>query len=511
MTTFKGFQPPTSNTTYTPNQFFDVVLPYSSRGVVRLLACIIRKTLGWSDAQGNPQQEKIAVSYREFVSSAHIAQSMLRAALDEATEANFIKAVYPGRPHVAGNPGAHGLYELKWDEEGREYIKGPKEFRGFYAGQGNRTYIPNSFFDYMIPNEPLAVVKVVGAIIRQTIGWHNKFGNRRQQVAMSFSELHRRTKIVSRRALNDALQTSLNHNYLIRLEEGVFDPNAGKLSKPATYSIKWTDSFGQAQVIEGLFEKVVGERFEKDTGNASKSVPGKRLEKDTGIEITIRNNTKKQQQRKTTSKSSVVVVSKIPDELLESYKQLIEQGFKESAARDIITKPLAMLEEPAASPKELAQRIKRQCEWIDQRTIKGSRLGMLRRAIERDYSEPKAAGARVTLPRSSPPPLIDSECIAKEKARKSHEDRFKVAHFDYLRVFVGDEAFRSFLEQSANERKMKEKNPAYKAEFREMVLAHFDSEESRYNRLMKFCRENKYRILDFWAWDKELNPDRLTP
>ena len=59
---FSGFKPPTSNTTYTPNQFFDVVLPNFSRGVVRIVAYLIRKTLGWCDANGNPQEEQIQFS-----------------------------------------------------------------------------------------------------------------------------------------------------------------------------------------------------------------------------------------------------------------------------------------------------------------------------------------------------------------------------------------------------------------------------------------------------------------
>jgi hypothetical protein len=65
-THFAGFAAPTSNTTYTPNQFFDVCLPHCSRGTVRLVAYMIRKTLGWCDAHGNPQQEVIQFSYSEL-------------------------------------------------------------------------------------------------------------------------------------------------------------------------------------------------------------------------------------------------------------------------------------------------------------------------------------------------------------------------------------------------------------------------------------------------------------
>src|SRR6266566_949756 len=81
---FFGFAPPTSNTTYTPNQFFDVCLPHASRGTVRLVGYLIRKTLGWCDAQGHPQNERHAVSYAEFIDDAGISRAMIRAAIDEA-------------------------------------------------------------------------------------------------------------------------------------------------------------------------------------------------------------------------------------------------------------------------------------------------------------------------------------------------------------------------------------------------------------------------------------------
>ena len=63
---FTGFTSPTSNTTYTPNQFFDVCLPNHSRGVVRLVGYMIRKTLGWCDANGNPQHETVTFSYGDL-------------------------------------------------------------------------------------------------------------------------------------------------------------------------------------------------------------------------------------------------------------------------------------------------------------------------------------------------------------------------------------------------------------------------------------------------------------
>jgi hypothetical protein len=59
---FEGFKAPTSNTTYTPNQFFVVVIPHFSRGLVCIVAYLLRKTLGWCDSNGNPPEEQIEVT-----------------------------------------------------------------------------------------------------------------------------------------------------------------------------------------------------------------------------------------------------------------------------------------------------------------------------------------------------------------------------------------------------------------------------------------------------------------
>ncbi len=65
---------------------------------------------------------------------------------------------------TAHKPAVTALYELKW-VRGREYVKDPARFQGFFEGEGNRTDIPNQFFDLLIPIEPLSVIKVVGAIM----------------------------------------------------------------------------------------------------------------------------------------------------------------------------------------------------------------------------------------------------------------------------------------------------------------------------------------------------------
>lgn len=185
--TFRGFRPPTSNTTYIPNQFFDVIIPHFPRGVVRIVGYLIRKTLGWCDANGNPQEEQIEASYSELENKAGVSRDMIRSALDDALAGNILECVREGRPKFAHDAGQSALYALNWS--GEAYTTRPAEFRGFFEGEGNRTDIPNEFFDVVIPNEPLSVIKVVGSIIRHSIGFQTKHGRRRQQVALSFQHI----------------------------------------------------------------------------------------------------------------------------------------------------------------------------------------------------------------------------------------------------------------------------------------------------------------------------------
>ena len=316
---FLGYPPPSSNTTYTPNQFFDVVVPNSSRGAVRLVAYILRKTLGWCDADGNPQETEILTSYNDLIKNAGIGRGRIREALDEAIEKKFIHCVRQPNRSAAQIQAMTGLYELCWDESGY-YATSLDKFNGFYAGEGYRTYIPNVFFDHTVRTEPLAVIKVVSAIVRYTIGFQTKHGFRRQQIKMSFNQLHRRTNIVSPRSLTQAIQTALSHNHILRVQSGFFDPNAGKLSQATVYALRWSDSDlfellkqDQSQKDSGTSPKRIAEnsrpnQSQKDSGTSPKRIANNQSQKDSDIEIKHRNKTSKiKQQQSGTSPNAVVV------------------------------------------------------------------------------------------------------------------------------------------------------------------------------------------------------------
>lgn len=236
MTVFQGFSAPKSNTLYTPNQFFDVVIPNSSRGTIRLVAYLIRKTLGWVDTEGNPKNSEAYASYKELEQKAGIGHSAIRAAIDEALEKRYIECLSMGAPHSPGQTGHSALYRLRWDHSG-EYIKDPFAFDGFFRANGHLTYIPNAFFDYLIPREKLSVIRVVAAIIRYSIGFKEGEGYRRQHISMSLSQLQRKT-LMHKETASLGIQEALALGYLKREQEGIFSPDLS-IQRAATYSLRW--------------------------------------------------------------------------------------------------------------------------------------------------------------------------------------------------------------------------------------------------------------------------------
>lgn len=369
---FQGFPPPTSNTTYTPNQFFDVLLPYYSRGASRLVAYILRKTLGWCDAEGNPQETEILVTYQDLVEHAGISRGAIAEAIQEAIAARFIRCVRRGNAKGPETSAVSALYELTWDDRDL-YVVDPAKFHGFYAGEGHRTYVPNLFFDQTVRTEPLSVVKVVGSIIRHTIGWQTKLGFRRQQVQLSFATLQKKTHLSSRH-LNEALQQALAHNYILRVEQGFFDINAGRLSKATTYGVKWLDSdlfqlIGSKRKAAESF-KESPDRFKKESGIGSKRKAADRFKKES-IKIKQRNKTieiKQQQQ-------PAFGVLPVAAEFLQTINRLTQEGFDEQTASYLAT-------------TYSQDQILNQCNWLRKRNPSKNRLGMLRTAIEQNWPEP---------------------------------------------------------------------------------------------------------------------------
>lgn len=377
---FGGFAAPTSNTSYVPNQFFDVCLRHRSRGCVRVVAYLLRQTLGWSDSEGRPLRERFSFSYATLIKEAGVSRDSIRGALAEAEKYHFIRCLRRPAAYRSGSTAQSGLYELKWDESG-EYRKDPEQFRGFFAGEGNRTYIPNEYFDVVVRHETLAIAKVVGSVIRFSIGFATKWGHRRQHVAMSFNDLSRYANLSDRTTLSAAIKAAVAKLYLAVIAPGVFDRNAGQTSTAATYAVKWLDGSINAPLNSATEssnsrktrpEKMsVANRSENQTGNGRKTRPEKQSENQTDIQITITNNTLKQQ------------------DSAAAFSMLIAEGFDERAAR-------------ALSNRFDVSRIDRQIRYLSRRNIKSNRLGLLRTAIENDWPAPPTPDLRRKLGRPNP-------------------------------------------------------------------------------------------------------------
>jgi hypothetical protein len=368
---FRGFASPTSNTLYCPNQFFDVCLPHRSRGCVRIVAYMLRKTLGWSDAQGNPIHEHVAFTYDELIRKAGVSRDAIKAALTEAQQFGFIRCLLQPSPNQAGKPAVTGLYELRWDES-TEYIKDPALFSGFFAGEGNRTYVPNQYFDVVVRQETLAVAKVVGSIARFSIGWANKFGHRRTQASMSFLDLRRYAKITDATTLTGALRHALSKHYLRLVSPGVFDKSGGRHSTAAVYALQWLND--NADAADGQKTRAemaaLSPRSENQTENGQKTRAGERSENQSGLLITTTNKTLKQRSASSTGNTAGAAES-----VAACFETLKREGFDEPTARRFAK----------AYP---IQQVLNQIDWLPQRGPTRNRLGLLRRAIEQNYPKP---------------------------------------------------------------------------------------------------------------------------
>lgn len=363
---FRGFEHYTANFVYCPNQFFDVCLPICSRGTLRLVAFLLHKTLGWLDENGEPIEQDIAVSYGEMVAKAGISRGAIRKAIDEAIAGGFIECVRSGRRNAKRQTAETAQYRLRWDSRA-EYVKDASRFDGFYAGEGNRTPIPNAFFDHVVIREPLAVLKVVGAVLRHTVGYANQFGTgRRTHAALSYSYLQDYANVRHRPTLAQAIRVAVARGYIVCVEEGYFDP-AGKANRPAAYAVRWlreAASTGSGSKTE----PVTLERFKNRTGDSSESEPVEQFKNRTD-EKTSPKDTDKQQDKAVAADFSV------------SFRLLRDAGFDEAAAQKL-------------ARHHSAEVVKNQIDWLDARNPCENRLGMLRLAIDEGWSMPPTVARR---------------------------------------------------------------------------------------------------------------------
>ena len=406
---FPGFPDFRANVTFTPLQFFTVVIPHCSRGTVRIVGYALRKVLGWVDEHGNPTREQLRFTYRELIEKAGVSRESIGGALQEAITRRFLSCRQAPQPDAPGQSAHSGLYELCWDTEGR-YTDDPAAFRGFYfpeaavieEQEGPRTIrrpktarknIPNAFFDYLLPQERLSVIRVVGALLFYSIQW-GPGGERRVAVTRSITELSRLTKH-ARRHVHEAVTEARQRGYIEQVDAGCFDPAAGQSSRAATYGIRWAPSLpvgkGLRPAASADSEPPVGKGEREENGlagpgdaapvgkgerNQSEMGNGERSEMGNGIRI--KTELKREQTAATPAAASGTAAAGSGLELLK------QTGFDESTARQL-------------AAKRSLETIQRQIEWLPLRHTTRNRLGLLRRAIEEDWLKPEGTAEEAGL------------------------------------------------------------------------------------------------------------------
>ena len=113
-------------------------------------------------------------------------------------------------------------------------------FAGFAPLTGNFTLTPNQFFDQILYEED-CVVKVVGLLIRETLGWEDpRTKARRVEASLPMSAFSQRG--LSRNSVRKGLDLALQRGYIVKTAEETS-------RTPARYALRWEDKEGQAEAV----------------------------------------------------------------------------------------------------------------------------------------------------------------------------------------------------------------------------------------------------------------------
>ena len=388
---FRGFEPLTANYIYCPNQFLDLCLPNCSRGAVRIVAYLLRQTLGWLDENGQPIHEQVQVSYRDLIDKAGVSRGAIGPAIQVLVRAGFIRVCAAGQSKAAGQSGRSAQYALRWSDSS-VFAKSIDQFDGFFTGEGHRTPIPNAFFDEIIPHEKLAVVKVVGTVLRHTIGYQNQFGGRRTSAPLSYNYVQRYSGLNSRSVVSEAIATAQERGYITCTQTGRFDADRSQQSA-ACYAVRW---LAVDQKTSNGSKIEPEHRFKKRTRNGSKSRPEDRFKNRTTSK-TVSKDTHKQQ-------------SAVSQETETAIQLLIEAGVDRTSAGQL-------------AEKRGLEIIRRQIDWLDARNPRENRIGLLCKSIAEDWSPPPAIAVKTRQRAIREREKMESEQNSQEAKRMEQEKK----------------------------------------------------------------------------------------
>ena len=501
---YAGFRRPTANFVRCPNQYLDLCVPRCSLHVARLVGYMIRETIGWTGRNGQPRREKVSVTYNELVNYARVSRAKLRGALDEAIELRFIRCVTPPRRQTAGVAARPGVYVLRWDESG-ELTRDLERFRGFKFGGDCRTPLPNQFFDDVLRGEKHSVVRVVSAVLRHTVGYTNGItGERIEEAPLSYNKLLAFSPM-DRKTLATALHASEAAGYIRTVSAGRFSPDKRR-QKAAVYAVRWDDeaptrpaavangsdfppekvtattperftSSTRARSADGSGFPPAG-RFTTATRNGAGSPPEERFTSSTTKKTTP------QRQQQTPVPAAVAPLEEADS---EQARRLVGLGFTTAVARGLVG-------------EQGADEVRQQIAWLPRRNASRNRLGLLRRAIEERWAEPRGSSGESSVRQVTDP-------NAARRQRELHERRMRPAYLaavaDLERQTRREQAGRHAefeADRAAARRKLVEESSSLAPRVHAKLLARYDSEESR---LEAFAEAFADVVPPFWTWDAE--------
>ncbi len=380
---FLGFDPPSSNTTPIPNQFFDVALKHTSPAAFRLLSTMMIQSLRWIDDRGNPFDGQPSFTYTNLIKLG-CARSNLRKALNELLRNKFILCTTDSNhpPQIS--------YEIRYHTyENNRYIKDLSKFHGFFYTKdipnANRTDIPNQLFDLVFRKERrLAVSQILGLVARHSIGFQDpddpRPGKRKQQASLAYNDFKNLSGIKQPRTVADGLKICLDLRYITRHYTGTFDlHNGGIDATKSVYSLNWNELEAKPDGLKnalGKSQKCTRACNPKNALGRVLPMQSDQSRKCSDIETKPLNETSKTTTKSDPNDSEAVVRGEIDREAQELLRK---EGFNATTAEKLAKEGLAV--------------IRQQIEWIDARKPK-SRKALLHKAIRENWEAP------VNLPRS---------------------------------------------------------------------------------------------------------------
>ncbi|MEM6313048.1 MAG: hypothetical protein AAF743_03130, partial [Planctomycetota bacterium] len=143
---FAGFFTGDGRRTCIPNQFFDHVLPTQPHGVTKIVAAVLRHTVGYTNRYTRLPQETAPLSYRRLMRYAAMDRRTIRRALPQALEQNFIRRVSTGRFRPDAQRQEASVYTVNW----RDPANGPK-----MLPDAERATYPPSVQNRPLPDGPI--------------------------------------------------------------------------------------------------------------------------------------------------------------------------------------------------------------------------------------------------------------------------------------------------------------------------------------------------------------------